>query len=99
MSGDGNISSKDSPGTTNLSDDSGDAAAVQQQVDEAILIAESPKRNIREELGFNQDDDNEDGARTAFAVPSTAEEIEGETSHNVNVPIILFCNCSSSNFL
>ena len=77
MSGDGNIS-KHSPGTTNLSEDSGDAAAVQQQVDEAIPIAESPKRNIREELGFNQDDDNEDGARTAFAVPSTAEEIEGE---------------------
>ena len=80
MSGDGNIT-KHSPGTTNLSEDSGDAAAVQQQVDEAIPIAESPKRNIREELGFNktQDDDNEDGARTAFiAVPSTVEEIEGE---------------------
>ena len=99
MSGDGNISSKDSPGTTNLSEDSGDAAAVQQQVDEAIPISESPKRNIREELGFNQDDDNEDGARTAFAVPSTAEEIEGEISHNVNVPIVLFCNYCSSSFL
>ena len=63
------------PGTIDLSDDSRDSATVKVVMDEAVPITESPKRNIREEIGFNEDDE-EDGHRTGFAVPSTAEEIE-----------------------
>ena len=75
MSGSDGNGSKGSPGTIDLSDDSRDSAVVQVVMDEAVPTTESPKRNIREEIGFNEDEE-EDGHRTGFAVPSTAEEIE-----------------------